>query len=457
MGIDRRETGTHYTPKSLTEKIVEQSLTPLVYDGPAQGTPRELWTLKPPEAILDLKICDPAMGSGAFLVQVCRFLSARLVEAWSIAEKGGNLVDIEGRVHRNGANVEPLPGAVEPRSEQARRIVAERCVYGVDLNPLAVELAKLSLWLVTLAKGRPFGFLDHNLRCGDSLLGINRLEQLTELTLDPSTTRQRRLFGKTIERAVGEAIELRHKLHDIPIRDIRDVETMSTLNADARRQLSAPELLADLFIGVIFAADSTEMADAQLAVLATEADGILNSEAREAEAFAKRANAALSIDSPSGGSRLPFHWPLVFPEAFDSTRQGFDAVIGNPPFLFGKYVTARHGGAYNRHLARLSAKSTGNTDLCAHFLWRAFTIANPIGTVGMITTSSIAEGDTRVAGLEQIMAAKGTIYQADSKAEWPGTANVYFCKLAISRGPWAGRRTLDGREVEKISSDSTPA
>ena len=120
------------------------------------------------------------MGSGAFLVQACRFLSARLVEAWAIEEQAGRVVDLTGQVHEPRTSVESMPPGVETRAENARRIVAERCLYGVDLNPLAVELAKLSLWLVTLSKGRPFGFLDHNLRRGDSLLGISRLEQLTE-------------------------------------------------------------------------------------------------------------------------------------------------------------------------------------------------------------------------------------------------------------------------------------
>ncbi|MEZ4364655.1 MAG: type IIL restriction-modification enzyme MmeI, partial [Kofleriaceae bacterium] len=190
LGADRRETGTHYTPKSLTERIVEETLTPLVYDGPAKGAPRAEWTLKTPAQLLDLRVCDPAMGSGAFLVQACRFLSARLVEAWAIEEGAGRVVDLTGQVHEPRTSVETMPPGVEMRAENARRIVAERCLYGVDLNPLAVELAKLSLWLVTLSKGRPFGFLDHNLRRGDSLLGISRLEQLTELSLDPAATKQ---------------------------------------------------------------------------------------------------------------------------------------------------------------------------------------------------------------------------------------------------------------------------
>ena len=91
-GSDRRETGTHYTPKSLTETIVQGTLEPIVYIGSAEGKPREQWLLKSPAELLDLKICDPAMGSGAFLVQVCQWLSERLVEAWTQAEQKGKLV-----------------------------------------------------------------------------------------------------------------------------------------------------------------------------------------------------------------------------------------------------------------------------------------------------------------------------------------------------------------------------
>src|SRR3712207_4769862 len=110
------------------------------------------------------------MGSGAFLVQACRWLSERVVEAWLHAEAQGKGVTSDGEVVDNLGAQEPLRKQPEDRIVTARRLVAERCLYGVDLNPLAVELAKLSIWLVTLAKGRPFGFLDHNLRCGDSLL-----------------------------------------------------------------------------------------------------------------------------------------------------------------------------------------------------------------------------------------------------------------------------------------------
>ena len=172
LGQDRRETGTHYTPKVLTEKIVKTTLEPVVYVGPAEGKPREEWKLKTSAELLNLKICDPAMGSGAFLVQACRYLADRLAEAWAKAEANGKFISISGEVC-DAFNSEPMTNVLDERINEARRLIAEKCLYGVDINPLAVELAKLSIWLVTISKGRPFGYLDHNLKSGDSLLGIH--------------------------------------------------------------------------------------------------------------------------------------------------------------------------------------------------------------------------------------------------------------------------------------------
>jgi hypothetical protein len=174
QGSARRSTGTHYTPRSLTEPIVQYTLEPLVYQGPAEGLPKEQWRLKSPKEILDLKICDMAMGSGAFLVQVCRYLSERLVEAWENLEKehpGEVLITPEGRFSQGEPGERLIPKEAAERLAIARRLVADRCVYGVDINPMAVEMAKLSIWLITVDKSRPFTFLDHALKCGDSLLG----------------------------------------------------------------------------------------------------------------------------------------------------------------------------------------------------------------------------------------------------------------------------------------------
>jgi len=451
LGADRRETGTHYTPKSLTERIVEETLTPIVYDGPAKGAPRAEWKLKTPAQLLDLKVCDPAMGSGAFLVQACRFLSARLVEAWAIEEATGRVVDLTGQVHEPRISVGSMPPGDEVRAENARRIVAERCLYGVDLNPLAVELAKLSLWLVTLSKGRPFGFLDHNLRRGDSLLGISRLEQLTELSLDLSATRQGRLFGKAIERAVTEAVELRRKLYEIPIRDIRDIEAMATLDADSRKKLEAAELLADAFIGVVFAADGGN-AETRIAALAADAERVVQGEESTTETLVRRAAKDLAKDSPSGGPNRPFHWPLEFPDVFHGASPGFDAIVGNPPFLGGQRITGVAGTAYRDWLvAHVADGRRGSADLVAYFFLRAWSLLGGGGDFGMLAVNTIAEGDTRQVGLEAMVGAGAVIRAAYPNEPWPGKAAVVTSRVHMHKGTWHGVRSLLGRSVSFIS------
>ena len=173
QGSNRRDTGTHYTPKSLTEEIVRYTLEPLVYEGVAEGKPKAEWQLKSAADLLNLKIADIAMGSGAFLVQVCRYLGERLTEAWEIAERKDEgtrmkderednssfiphnsslkkkwiVVTPEGKLSKSRPEECLIPADRDERLIVAKRIVAERCVYGVDKNPLAVEMAKLSLWL----------------------------------------------------------------------------------------------------------------------------------------------------------------------------------------------------------------------------------------------------------------------------------------------------------------------
>lgn len=145
-GSDRRSTGTHYTPRSLTEPIVQHALDPLVYSGPAEGWPQEQWKLHSAPEILALKICDMAMGSGAFLVQSCRYLSEKLVEAWEKAgqdaiDSAGNgnarkpLLTIDAQPAQGRSGEELLPAEREERLALARRLVSERCLYGVDKNP----------------------------------------------------------------------------------------------------------------------------------------------------------------------------------------------------------------------------------------------------------------------------------------------------------------------------------
>ena len=137
-----------------------------------------------PEQILNLKVCDPAMGSGAFLVEACRQLGDALMKAW------------------HAHNDLPVIAADEEEALYAQRMVAQRCLYGVDKNPMAVDLAKLSLWLATLAKDHPFTFLDHSLRHGDSLVGLTR-QQIAAFHWGPA--KQQSLLEETIRSGLIES------------------------------------------------------------------------------------------------------------------------------------------------------------------------------------------------------------------------------------------------------------
>lgn len=456
-GSDRRETGAHYTPKSLTEAIVAETLAPVAYVGPAEGMPREQWVLKSPTELLDLKVCDPAMGSGAFLVQACRWLSDRLVEAWSQVEALGKTVSVDGEVLDAGAAKEPLPRDSEARTVIARRLIAERCLYGVDLNPLAVELAKLSIWLVTLAKGRPFGFLDHNLRCGDSLLGIHRLDQLTELSIAPNGKGQQRLFGQNIERAVHDAIELRQRLRETPIRDIHDVEVMARLDADARQKLNVAERLADAFIGTVFTSETTRTQETRLSALAIQADRIARGDAETLEAANRQVAQDLAVDLlPGKPLRHPIHWPLEFPEVFQRENGGFDAWVSNPPFMGGRKISSNLGDSYEKALKRLLLDGAkGSVNLVAYFFVRSLRLLRSTGVAGFIATDSITESDTRTQVLTRVFE-QATTFFALSSFPWPGTAGVYVSVLVFSLRTWKGTVMLDGEQVQSISTMLEP-
>jgi hypothetical protein len=456
-GMDRRETGTHYTPKSLVEKIVEETLTPVVYVGPAEGTPEEDWKLKNAEELLDLNICDPAMGSGAFLVQVCRWLGGRVVEAWNAAENDGEVVTDQGTVKNALEDADPVPKDADGRNLLARSLVAERCIYGVDKNPLAVELAKLSIWLVTLSKGRPFAFLDHALRSGDSLLGIHRLVHLTSISMDPDDTRRRpRLVGKHVRDAVAAAVDLRKQIRQTHVVHIRHVQSMQELDGAARRGLAASALIADAIIADALAVQGDRGAlEGALDGLSVAADGFLAGEEAGYEAqLVATVSAGLATDLPADQQqRRPFHWALEFPEVFENGNGGFDALVGNPPFLGGKRITGTLGTAYRSALVELLADGTkGSADLVAYFYLRAYELLRPAGCLGLLAVNTISEGDTRQVGLERMLQQGAVVYSAHPDEPWAGSATISTSRVHISKCRWMGVKTLSDNRVPTISA-----
>lgn len=446
-GTDRRETGTHYTPKSLTEAIVKETLEPVAYVGPAEGKPRDEWKLKSPAELLDLKICDPAMGSGAFLVQVCRWLSERLVEAWGQSEEAGNSVTAEGVVVAKRNGYEPLRNDPEERLLTARRLIAERCLYGVDVNPLAVELAKLSIWLVTLAKGRPFGFLDHNLRSGDSLLGIHDLDQLRYLDMKPGKKSSKKLFATNIDEAINTAIELRTKLRGQPIRDIRDVELMASLDEEARSKLTLPQLVADALVGDALAAGGKNLDNTALSIHAGEAIA-----GREGAANSLKLHAlkALGTDLPAGKTvRRPFHWPLEFAEVFSRNNPGFDAMVGNPPFMGNKFWKERLGETFTSIAHQIVGAPPGKVDLCLLFHRRSADLLRNDGAYGLLAADNIAEGSAITKGLA-VLVSSGDIYYSTKGMLWPGKAAVSISLICYFNGAFASTKRANGIECSYI-------
>lgn len=424
-GATRRQTGTHYTPRELTEPIVQHTLEPLVYVGPAEGWPRDKWQLRRTDELLNLKICDMAMGSGAFLVQVCRYLAERVVES----------VETPNTEHRI-PNTDHWPSDPDERFLMAKRLVADRCLYGVDKNHLAVEMAKLSLWLVTLGKGRAFTFLDHALRHGDSLIGTD--EAAYDRWWQTLQGANGWLYEETNREAKQTALRLRRELRDMPMLDVRDAAEKERLLAEAEAATARIRRACDLLAGVKLLGlkkRARETLLAKLLIEHTAREELVSDEAQRALAAARRQEA--------------FHWAFEFPEVF--AQGGFNAFVGNPPFVGGQRIRAAFGEDVLYYLKARWDHARGSADFSTYFFLRAFESLRRNGTLGLIATNTIAQGATRELGLDHIHEQGGEIYHAYNDYAWPGQAAVFVDIVHIMRGKFAGQKRLDDKPVKVIS------
>lgn len=413
-GEERRRSGSHYTPRELTEPIVRTTLRPIF---------EALGPRPTPEQILDLKVCDPAMGSGAFLVESCRQLAEALVAAW-VAH----------------ASTPKLPPDEDPLLH-ARRLIAQRCLYGVDKNRFAVNLAKLSLWLVTLAKDHAFTFLDHALKHGDSLVGL-RTAQIGAFHYNASNTDSGPLFA-SITHDVKAATGWRAQIHAL---GEGEYDQRRRAWREAEDSVKDARLIGDLCIAAFFNGDSDEARESHLRAYRVLVDAW--------KAGGDRSKLDGIVEELHGGEKpvLPMHWEIEFPEVFVRENPGFDAIVGNPPFA-GKNTIAK--GSHARFMDWLKVvhvESHGNADLGAHFYRRAFSLLRDRGTFGLIATNTIRQGDTRATGLRWICLHGGDIYAATRRVKWQGLANVVVCFVHVFRGKWAGVWRLDGRDVQFITA-----
>lgn len=415
---NRRATGTHYTPRPLAEKIVRYTLEPLCYRTNAETGEREV---RSHEELLKLKVLDPAMGSGAFLVSACRYMAECLADAWNRDGRPETVTEVLG----DDCDRDELV-------REASRWIASRCLYGVDRDEAAVELGKLSLWIATLSKGKPFSFLDHALRWGDSLVGLTDIEQIKAFHLD--ATAGRNLHGDlftdvlaVIDPIITEIIEIRSVIEREPVQhpDQAADKAKELAEADALIARLRPAGDAVAAAALSTAGQRPVKFDQQLTELAGSVKKLIvegSSESPAERAFAERLRPLLTGDRKE--PVRPFHWALEFPEVM--ANGGFDAVVSNPPFMGGQTLRDRIGIDMREYLVRHVADGArGSADLCAYFLLRDLDVAKK-GRVGIIATNTIAQGDTREVGLDRATSPapdmNWTIYRADKSQPWPGTA-----------------------------------
>ncbi|MDE0263332.1 MAG: hypothetical protein OXJ37_13085, partial [Bryobacterales bacterium] len=382
-GGTRKGSGSFYTRPGLAVPTVQRTLRPLAYD-PPPGMPAEDaryaspvdWTPKRPEEILSVRACDPACGSGSFALAALRFLTealyASLQHHGRIESKGNkSLVRMLGMGVSSNDRVERLSEEQIPCTPDSsdfesrlkarlRRHVVERCIYAVDLDPLAVELCRLSLWVETMDRDLPFGFLDHKVKCGNALVGAwfdqfqhypvmawknrdggdrnhsngvhfeknarsNAIKEFHKHRLMPEM--RRLLEGPTLfnedllKRAANvhrDALKVLDYMHQLPAHDAAeraDVYRKDLLSSGAWRSLKES---MDLWCACWFwPADQTDHAP-----LPTSFDNPSESTWAVVRSVAAR-------------DRF-FHWELEFPDVFDKAGAGFDALIGNPPWDIAK-------------------------------------------------------------------------------------------------------------------------
>ncbi|MEV8592488.1 DNA methyltransferase [Streptomyces sp. NPDC052012] len=469
----RKNTGTHYTPRFLAEEVVLHALEPLVYEpGPLQTADTGEWRLKSSEQILNLKVADIAMGSAAFLVAACRYLADRLIEAW---ESEGRA---DAMTYRAGRAVDAVTAAdaeQDPVVVEARRQVIEHCLYGVDINPMAVEMAKLSLWLVSMDPGRPFTFLDDRLVCGDSLLGVHSMEQIQSVHMKPSG--QTDVLAEQARELVDQLTRERLAITAIKGVDLRALQEKRKRLGEVNRHSGRLRLVGDLIAGAAlascasgrmpwYAEDGGERVrelhpQAAWMVQRIMEEGVEDDSEIVHEARG-RAKAWLAAELPEGAlERRPVHWPLVFPEVF-ALRGGFDAVVGNPPFLGGKKITGATGEAYREYLVSfLADECRGSADLVAYFELRAHAVLNRAGQTGLVATNTLAQGDTREVALDRLVNRGATIRRAVKSEPWPSkSATLEYCAVWTSQTQPAESVpfVLDGKEIRSgISAGLAPA
>ena len=436
QGDQRAATGSHYTPDDLVQPLIKHSLDYLIADALKKSDPAK--------ALLDLRVADISCGSGHILLAAARRIATELA------------------IVRTGEE-QPSPSAFRA----AIRDVIRECIYGVDLNPLAVELCKVALWLEAHTPGEPLNFLDHHIKCGNAIVGFARREEaergvpdeafktLPDDDKDTAALLRKRNKKEREDHAAGQlplSASLQKQLDDI-LRGWNELNrlpehTPDEIEAKKARYLaftqSKDSWLLHQIASIPIAQFYLPKAADNLQKFVTDATyrrywkGEVSPQGQamaEAWAMAER--------------KRFFHWFLEFPEIME--RGGFDCILGNPPYKGGQDLSSFYGYAFCEFV-KWEFTPAGLSDLVVYFVRRIFNLLRQGGYTAFITTNSIKDGDVRKDGLEQVIGQGGVINLAIRSIKWPGRAKLVVSLVGIHKGSDVLGRFLDGRKVREISA-----
>lgn len=441
QGSERAATGSHYTPDDLVQPLIKHSLDYLIAD--------KLKEADPAKALLSLRVADISCGSGHILLAAARRIATELA------------------IVRTGEE-QPSPSAFRA----AVRDVICNCIYGVDLNPLAVELCKVALWLEAHIPGEPLNFLDHHIKCGNAIVGFARREELEKGVPDEAfvtipgddkdiaaSFRKRNKEGRLIhekklgkqdslvftpevEKHLAEILKGWRSIAALPERNPAEIE----IKKNRYREFSDGP-------GSIIMSQIAAIPIAQFYIEKTKENQpklITDEEYRSyLEGHRTPQGQSTALAWMLARKKHYFHWFLEFPEIIE--RGGFDCILGNPPYLGGQALSGTYGHPFCGYV-KWEYEPAGLSDLVAYFVRRIYDLLCPGGFTAFITTNSIKDGDIRKDGLEQVLAKGGTINMAVRGIKWPGRANLVISLVSLHKGEWRNKRLLDGKEVPFISS-----
>ena len=440
QGEDRDNSSSHYTPEELVDPLIKSALNPLIE--------KKLQEADKEHALLSIRVCDDACGSGHILLNAARRIALELA-----------------RVRTKSDNPDPTS------FRNAEKDVIRNCIYGIDKNPQAVKLCKVALWLESHNPGTSLGFLDNHIKCGDTLVGVARVEDIFK-TIPSDTFKTYKDSDKKyyaeLKKWNDDVIKKQKKAKESEAQDVfrREIDSdiqsvIAEMAQVSKMDDSTPELaeekksnylkvtstpawkklkvLADMRLAGYFA-DKTQQQplvteDVYRKYLTGEKDIENDSEAIYAQQVSKQKGF--------------FHWFLEFAEVM--AEGGFDCFLGNPPFKGNRKLKGIYGETFLDYM-KVAYAPAGAVDLVGYFVRRNYDLLKNDCALGTISSNTIAQGNCREGCLKVIEDRGGNIIMAVKSTPWPGEAAVCVSLLAINKGKWSGIKLLNGHKVPYVST-----